>query len=184
MKKVLYFLLFFLMTASFIGMDVKEARAYNYAGYRWGGYWPYVVVDTSPVSVIAWRNTIGGAMADWNAAGARFTLVNGSSNNKAYVTYQYSDAFAWSQAYRKYGFWGDVYKATITINNYHNFYPPSRSGWYYDLRSVLRHEFGHWLVLNHSYSPSVAMYNSIGVGQIKYLSSDEVNAIISIYGRR
>jgi predicted Zn-dependent protease len=154
------------------------ALAYNYAGYRWSGYWPSVPVDTSQIYLNAWRDSIGRAMGDWNNAGARFTFTGGSSSNKIYTAYEPgSSALATTYVSRQWWGGGDVSRATVKINNYYTFNPP----YGIDLATVMRHEFGHWLVLHHT-APVSLMQPTYG--GVKYLGYDDVVAIRSIYGNR
>ncbi|MFH2097399.1 MAG: matrixin family metalloprotease [bacterium] len=168
-----------------IGISVylapQAVLAYNYAGYRWGGSWPQVTVDYSGVAVNAWRIRLQNTMNDWNATGAKFTFQSGSSNNDVTVYYQNSSTLASTTVYRKYGAWGNIVRVTEKINNYHDFSPPQNTG--YDFSTVMRHEYGHWLKLNHTNPPSL-MQSNIGRGEIRYVASDDRNAIRAIYGVR
>jgi hypothetical protein len=159
----------------------KNVYAFNYAGYRWGGWWPVVTVDSSGVAVVAWKNVITGSMNNWNDAGARFTFQNGSSNNKISVYWESSNTLAVSRIYRQWWGGGNVSKVTVGINNYYSFYPGSSSG--YDLATVMRHEFGHWLVLNHTNPPSL-MQPNLGAREVQYVGTDDKNGIKYIYGAR
>ncbi len=158
--------------------------AYNYGGYRWGGSFPNVIIDQSGISIPAWQNVITGAMNDWNNTGAKFNFTNGASANKITTSYEVTNALAWTNMTRKYGLWGDAVKGSVVMNLYHNFNPPYTSGASYDLRTVMRHEFGHWLILNHTTNSGTLMYPSIGYGQVKNITTDEVSGIKAIYGAR
>lgn len=167
------------------GIIPTAAQAYSYAGYRWGGDYPQVGVDTRGLLLTSWRAAANDAMNSWNAAGAKFRLYSqdGSGSKMTYY-YEVSDVLANAPTWRKYGFFGDVVRGEVRVNNRHNFNPPYTSGTWHDLRSVLRHEFGHWLVLWHVNTPSALMYPSISSGTIKQLSSDETRAVKDIYGTR
>lgn len=162
----------------------NTSMAYQYGGARWSGSWPNVPVDPSGLLVTAWVNTAKIAMSDWNAAGAKFSFSNQQpANNTMYYYYQASDVLAVATVYKS--FWsGNVTKAKIGVNNRHNFNPPYASGTYFDLRSVLRHELGHWLTLNHSTDRSAVMYQSFGSGEVRGIGTDDRNGIRSIYGVR
>jgi predicted Zn-dependent protease len=77
-----------------------------------------------------------------------------------------------------------VNEADINLNGnsgvyWHN-YPPNSQ--YFDVQSVVLHEFGHFLGLNHSNDGDAVMYNSISGGVIKRsLYYDDSNGIYSIY---
>jgi len=181
MRKIYYFAFFVLIIMFFVELNVKEAMAFNYAGYRWGGNWPQVTVDYSSVAVNAWRNVIAGAMSDWNNAGARFTFLSGSSNNKISVVWQNNNTLAMTTIHRQWWGGGNVSKVIVAINSYHPFYPADRSG--YDLATVMRHEFGHWLVLNHTNPPSL-MQPTLSRQEVHYVGLDDQNGIRYIYGVR
>ncbi|MFH0951841.1 MAG: matrixin family metalloprotease [Patescibacteria group bacterium] len=155
------------------------AFAYNYAGYRWGGTWPKVTVDYSGVAVTAWRIRVQNTINDWNATSAKYTFQAGSSKNDVSVYYVNDSTLAYVQTTRKYVVTGNIVKAIMKINSRHNFNPPYTNG--YDFSTVMRHEFGHWLKLNHSTSPSL-MQPSFSPGEIRYVDTDMRNAIRSIYG--
>lgn len=163
-----------------------SASAYNYAGHRWGGAEPWVGVDSTRLYLGSWRNAATDAMNSWNNAGAKFHLVNYVPSNNTMTLYYDPNTrtLAYARTYRQYTFWGNIYRGTITVNNAKNFNPPYTSGNWYDLRTVLRHEFGHWLKLDHVSNPNALMYDSLGVGQVVGITNDEWTAIRSIYGVR
>lgn len=179
MRNILRYALASLVVLAIAGSAIP-VHAYNYASYRWGGYWPNVVVDASQIYLNAWRDSINRAQGDWSNAGARFTFLSGGSSNKVYAAYEpSSSALATTYVSRQWWGGGDVSKATMKINIAKDFNPPYYYG--YDLASVMRHEFGHWLVLLHT--PPVSLMQSY-YGGVMYLGSDDVNAIRFIYGSR
>jgi predicted Zn-dependent protease len=159
------------------------ASAYSWMGYKWGvstvGY------DTSALGNATYRSIATTAMNQWNAVGAKFQMVNqtGSSNTIGYY-WDNSTVLAYNQLQRKYVLWGDAVKSTIKINNYHRFNPPYSTGEYYDLASILRHELGHTVTLNHSSVRSAVMYSSFDSGEVRGIASDDIQGIKSIYGTR
>ena len=159
-------------------------RAYNYAGYRWGGAYPTVGMDTTQLYATAYQNAATDAMNSWNATGSRWRVVNYKpSSNTIYNFYDPgSTTLAQTKNYRN-GFIGDVYRTTIAVNNAKNFYSSSQASWY-DLRSVLRHELGHSLVLNHEERFYTLMNPTFGIGEVRNITSDESTAIRNIYGLR
>jgi len=171
-----------LLVMTMFAIGGKNVYAFNYAGYRWGGSWPVVTVDSSGVSVVAWKNVVYWSVNNnWNDAGAKFTLQNGSSNNKVYVYWENSNTLAVTKISRQWWGGGNVSKVTVGINDYHSFYPGSSTG--YDLATIMRHEFGHWMVLNHTNPPSL-MQPTFSPREIKYVGTDDKNGIKYIYGAR
>lgn len=178
--------------SSYIGIIVftfglllsSSAFAYNYAGYRWAGSSPNIIVDLNNITITAWKDTIKDAMTDWNNTGAKFSFSSGTSSNKVNLNYEDSNRLAWTAISRKYIWWGDVSKVTLDINTIKRFNPPYNSGYWFDLRTIMRHEFGHWLVLYHTTDSSTLMYPVIDYWDIKNIGSDEVNGIRAIYGTR
>lgn len=164
---------------------MSQVEAYSYAGYRWGGSYPVVGDDTSGLYLSSWRSAATDAMNSWNSTGARWAIVNYQPSNNTMSLYYdpNTTVLAYTRNYRTSLIFGDVYRSTITVNNAKNFNPPY-GGCAYDLRSVLRHEIGHFLVLNHEDRFRTLMNSSIGCGEVKTITSDEYNAIRNIYGVR
>jgi predicted Zn-dependent protease len=74
---------------------------------------------------------------------------------------------------------GQTAAGDVELNTGFNFAPSS----YYDLETILIHEFGHSLGLDESPQPSAAMYNSYE-GVRRSLSPNDIEGIQSIYGAR
>ncbi len=182
MKKIL----FSVVTLVVMLVPFSPARAYQYAGYRWAGTYPTVAMDTTKLYLTSWRNVATDAMNNWNNTGSRWAIVNyAPSNNTMSLYYETgTSVLAYTRTYRTGIFWGDVYRGTITVNNAQNFNPPYTSGCWYDLRSVIRHEMGHLLVLNHEDRFWTLMNSTIGCGEVKNITNDEWTAIRNIYGVR
>jgi len=158
----------------------QAALAYNYSGYRWGGSWPKPIVDYSGIYITDWRIRLQNTINDWNATGAKFIFRSGSSNNDILAYTEDSGTIAYVQVYRQFGnFGGNIVKAVMKINTYHQFSPPSAQG--FDFSTIVRHEYGHWLKLLHNSYPSL-MQESYGWGEIQYVDADARAGIRSIYG--
>ncbi len=157
--------------------------AYSYPGYKWDS--AVVGYDTSGLGNTTWRSIATTAMSNWNAAGAKFQLVNssGSQNTMSYY-WDNSEVLAYNQRSRQYVVFGKMTKSVIKVNNFHLFNPPYRSGEYFDLASVLRHELGHTIPLDHVGTRTALMYPSFATGEVRTLTSDEINGIRAIYGIR
>ena len=174
-----------LWAAILVAMPLSSADAYNYTGRRWGGTNPQARINTTKLYLTSYINTANAVMGEWNYTGARLTFTSDSNSSSRAFSY-YNDVnriLAYAKVYT-YPFTKTIYKADMGINNYHNFNPPYKSGTYYDLKSVMRHELGHWLQLDHVSSSSALMYAYLAPAQVKYITTDEINGIRAIYGRR
>lgn len=158
-------------------------QAYNYPGFKWDP--SYVGYDTSGLGNTTWRSVATTAMSQWNATGSRMQLANasGSQNTMGYY-WEDSSVLAFNQRSRQYVLWGKLTKSIIKLNVRHNFNPPFKSGVYYDLASVLRHELGHTIPLDHVSSRTALMFPSFDIAEVRGITADEVNGIRAIYGLR
>lgn len=164
-------------------MFAHSALAFNYpgGGYKWAGSFPNVTVDYSGVGLNAWRVRIQNTMNDWNATGAKFKFVSGSSNNDILVTSCVEcRELMTSPITRQYGFTGPIVKAKTYINVAKQWSPPDSAQYAYDFSSVMRHEQGHWLRLDHV--SSGLMEGNFGWGEVQYVDSDARSGIRHIYG--
>lgn len=177
-------LLLALWAVVLVALPLSSADAYNYTGRRWGGSYPVAKIKMTDLQVSIYQSTLSSVLTEWNNTGARLTFTrNDSSSSRAFTYYKTGGELAYAKIYT-YPFTKTIYKADLGLNNYYNFNPPYKSGTWFDLKTVFRHELGHWLQLDHVGSSSSLMYAYIAPSQVKYIGSDEVNAIRTIYGRR
>lgn len=168
-------------------LPLVGVQAYSTSGgYRWSGSWPTVGFNTTNMYASSWRNAAASAMSDWNNAGARltFSVNSGSANTVSNYYDNNSGVLAYTQNSRQYLFWGNITKSVIRINNAQNYNPPYTSGCWYDLRSILRHEFGHTLYLGHVDQGSALMYPTFGCWESRGVATDDRNGIRAVYGTR
>lgn len=140
------------------------------------------------------NNQANYAASDWNSQLQNyFSFRKTSSRNDNAVTYEaltgtHKDSLA--VTFKSYipkldsSGWYPIAKAPVVINTKYSWDTSSNSCATnkYHLRSVLRHEFGHVLGLDHQSSISSAcMYPTIGQGVIRSLTSDDINGAKSIY---
>ncbi|MBI4948077.1 matrixin family metalloprotease [Candidatus Berkelbacteria bacterium] len=178
------FILVALWAAVLVALPLSSADAFSYAGYRWKGTFPTVGMDLRGLNLTSWKSSAKTVMSEWNSKEARFLFYsNDSSANKAYVYYDYYGNLAFAKIYT-YPFTKTIYKAHVYVNNFYSYNPPYTWGTWYDLKTVLRHEYGHLLKLEHNGNSSSLMYASIPPKTVKYIGTDEVNGIRYIYGRR
>jgi hypothetical protein len=153
----------------------------------------YVVMENSPGVATA----IQKAAATWNNAGAKFKFTyGGTASNVAAPVSDGINCIRWSST----GFdestlattttWynpttGDISECDCVFNESHTWSTAaSTPGGQFDVESVMLHEFGHFLMLDHSTPPAV-MQPTIPSGTARRtLTTDDKNGIKAIYGAR
>lgn len=183
-----------------------SVSAYNYTGYKWSGTsTSYYINNAFAASFITGMNA---ADATWDAAGSRFRftyVTTGSRNPNTLDLSTYT-----KDTYNDIGYYNDgagdiaytachvsgttITECDITLNIYYGFTTVGAAG-KYDLQSIVTHEFGHFLFLDHvtsSRSPSYCRTTSLAT-MCKYpystgdtywrsLTTDDKNGIKAIYG--
>ncbi len=158
------------------------ASAQNITGRNWCDTPAYYYF--TPRLPVEFRSPTEAAASDWNAVPSWFDLFSegvAPSGPTAFNCDGYSvvDYFDFPDS--------DVGAATqcctrgTTITEC-DFAYSSRTDWsVFDRATVARHEFGHWLELDHTNAPADVMYGYIDAGEIKYLSDADKAGIQQIY---
>jgi hypothetical protein len=141
---------------------------------------------------------IRNAANTWNNAGAKFTFSYGGATNITNTTGSAADkinSINWSTDFpsgsttlAQTTYWYSIPSGNITecdcVFNANKTWstaavtPPGQ----FDVETVMLHEFGHYLSLDHSSAPAV-MQPSVSSGtQRRVLAADDINGIIAIYG--
>jgi hypothetical protein len=191
-----------LVLTAVVALVVTSATAYVLSGDSWphpaGGPMPMtetwaLCANTVDVNGLSAAGAVLTAAQTWNAAGARFRFNFGAFQCQSstprldgvnQVTWgefhQYPAAtYVWAsstthQIYEVDTIIGDFYyKWSVVLPT------PSDS---LDIQTVMLHEFGHWLDLDHS-SPPAVMQPFIDYGEARRtLTQDDIDGAIAIYG--
>jgi len=146
-------------------VDVCSGNSpYSHYGYKWSNLMPVFQFSSSLPS--AWRNETEYAASTWNAVNAgieirvnRTIVSNGvGQDNKNVVSY---GPISSSKLGVTYGWYNTstriLSEADIRLNSNYSFSIGESSN-KYDVRSVLTHEFGHFLGLDHVSDRTHTMY--------------------------
>ncbi len=140
------------------------------------------------------------AATTWSNAGAKFTFsYGGTTSNYSAPNRDGVNCISWSSSYfseedatlSQTSYWyeypsGNILECDCVFNDKKTWstaaIPPVGQ---FDVESVMLHEFGHFLSLDHSSVPAAVMWGSIGSGvQKRILNADDIAGIIAIYGAK
>jgi hypothetical protein len=139
------------------------------------------------------------AAATWSNAGAKFAFSYGGTTTTYTATNPETDGvncISWSSAFddgdttlAETTYWyyvpsGNIYECDCVFNDKHTWSTAATTpGGQFDVESVMLHEFGHFLSLDHSEVSAAVMWPTIAAGvQKRTLSADDIAGIIAIYG--
>jgi hypothetical protein len=132
-----------------------------------------------------WIDRARDVVYEWNMAGVNFAFYEISSPNVLKALYMPScnctanTVRTWNSNYLLQA----VIQVNTSVPQYDGSQAPTLPSNYYDLRTVLRHEFGHATGLCHStgtQSPSWLMAYT-PLGQVRYVDSDAKNGAMYLY---
>lgn len=140
------------------------------------------------------------AAATWSNAGAKFTFSYGGTTT-SYNAPNYADGInciSWSSTYftaesttlAETTYWydqttGNISQVDCVFNDHKTWSTDATTlSGRFDVESVMLHEFGHYLSLDHSVAPAVMQPTVPSGAQRRTLTTDDINGIIAIYGRR
>jgi hypothetical protein len=136
------------------------------------------------------------AATTWSNAGAKFTFSYGGTTT-SYNAPNGSDninCISWgkglgSSTLAETTYWydkntGDISQVDCEFNDNKTWSTAADTPYdYFDVESVMLHEFGHYLSLDHSTVPAAVMWPTINSGTKKRtLNADDIAGIIAIYG--
>lgn len=159
--------------------------AYSYSDYKWFQT-PGTIrtVDIDPIG----RNTaeelaIRNAMSSWSNAGAKFYYVDTTTSGNDFGYYYDSGSAALAYNQIEVNWLGYITRTYVRVNTYHPWATNGDAN-SYDFESMVAHELGHGLRLNHSTYTETTMYYTMSRGETKKrsLETDDKNGIKYIYG--
>jgi hypothetical protein len=136
------------------------------------------------------------AAATWSNAGAKFAFSYGGTTTNTAPNQDGVNCISWSSAFdegdttlAETTYWyylpsGNIYECDCVFNDKHTWSTAATTpGGQFDLQSVMLHEFGHFLSLDHSAVSAAVMWPTIAAGvQKRTLNADDIAGIIAIYG--
>jgi predicted Zn-dependent protease len=169
----------------------QQSSAYSYDGYHWvtnSAKWPYSRVDVNYSSLPKeWRTAAYKARMEWNDKGNSNLYFYYSKTSRNTITKGSYGNTEWLAITRVKSIGRYIIEVDTVINEDELW---NTKGvplfWKHDLQSVLTHELGHWLSLDHSEYPYATMYgrNERGSIRSRTLSSDDIAGIQHIYGKK
>lgn len=166
--------------------SVNTVQAYTLSRRVWSSSSTTYTMDTSYVSQgLGWSTVATSAANDWSSTGLFTFSQSGSGPNhlKAQSISGDPNALGITYAYSS-GLYRSNFDIVINTCCGYPFYDgsqaPSLPSNYYDLRSILRHEFGHALGLGHSFQSGL-MYESLPRGVIRTIDADAQNGAGYLY---
>lgn len=164
--------------------QITTADGYSAPGMHWHNENTNWYYDSSLPSYM--RTATDAGANTWTAGTPYFSFTKSSSSGNR-VYWLDIDGPHGTLAYSWYYYWptGHLYDANFKYDRAEKWnYSISRlpSSQEYDAWSVAAHEFGHWLVLNHSSVRSAVMYSSFNRGEYRRaLDRDDKNGVAYIY---
>ncbi len=172
MKKILRFIVAFLVSLTILANFVSPALAYSYAGVRWDT--TTVCYNSAYTVPSEWQTPIANAAATWSSPTAFYLYRNDYSTTNFIYVYDYGhEAYpAWTMT----DVGGDSYiDYCMTIINSHYITEHDL-----DLETVALHEFGHWLKLYDLMATGPVMHGDYEE-QKRSLTEDDIAGIEFIY---
>ncbi len=195
-QKALNIVLIFLSILICLFIKTNSSSAFEYKGYSWkknNNSWPqyrvYINYSTLPTS---FKKMVFFSRMEWNKKGAskQYFYYSKKSRNRIYLKYEGNTRYL-SLTYithREYIISREpvIQECDTKINiskNWNIIGTPMP--WENDLQSVVTHELGHWLSLEHSGNlTTMNKFNPMGTTFGRSLHQDDIDGIQHIYGKK
>jgi hypothetical protein len=166
--------------------------AYSYEGKHWiinDTAWPTHRIDVNYSSLPrSWRISAYNSRMEWNNRGQSNCYFYYSKTSKNTITKGHYGKTGWLAItrIRTIGPYIINVKTIVNEDELWNTGDAKPMFWEHDLQSVLTHELGHWLCLDHSMYPFSTMFsrNRSGSWSSRTLSQDDIAGIQHIYGKK
>lgn len=189
-KKVRRALLVFVVSVTVVALGAGVANAYTKNGlYIKNDVWYKTTSSFTAETRLGAKH----AMQSWNAylpEGRRVCFDTAYTSDNLYPRKNLCNAITKLSSTKSYlaenHYWyhvDDKYilESDINVNANHQWWNDPPSG-YYDPQTVLLHEFGHTVGLDHSSVSNAVMYPTISAGKTnRNLRTDDINGVKSIY---
>lgn len=169
-----------------------NSLAYSYDGKHWitnDATWPTHRIDVNYSSLPkSWRISAYNSRMEWNNRGqSNFYFYYSKTSNNT-ITKGHYGRTGWLAItrIRTIGPYIINVKTIVNEDELWNTGDAKPMFWEHDLQSVLTHELGHWLCLDHSMYPFSTMFsrNRSGSWSGRTLSQDDIAGIQHIYGKK
>lgn len=146
--------------------------------------WPEATVVWEHREPAEWRAAVSDAANLWNAAGANFKFQEGASANYVIDKNRGLDSGRLGMTFLK--FTNGVIQSGYTEINTNYSFTTTNEATKFDLKTLMVHEFGHWLPLDHTENPLDVMFPTSppvpAPNSVRGLTADDVSGIKGIYG--
>jgi predicted Zn-dependent protease len=181
-----------ILSFAIFAIKADSSLAYSYEGKHWisdSASWPTHRIEINYSSLPkSWRISAYNARMEWNNRGRSNLYFYYSKTSNNTIKKGHYGRTGWLAITRIRTIGPYILNVNTLVNEDELWNAGSAKPmfWEHDLQSVLTHELGHWLCLDHSKYPFATMYskNRSGSWSTRTLSQDDIEGIQQIYGKK